>query len=192
MIHRGDVDATLRAWKPETTEEEITRLYEQMMVEWSDLANRIAHQTRLKWTAHHGHQPDGLSWGQIQDRAKYQAEQQIRAIHLDPITQEIVARDAEEEDEEDQEQEALYQQTLQLPGQWRDSPGHVRVSPDTEEYVEYLWEEESATFWMYAEALIEHLKYTGQSLPRTREGERYDELTQMVREAEAADTPYQP
>lgn len=55
-----------------------------------------------------------------------------------------------------------------------------------------LWEEESATFWMYAEALIEHLKFTGQRLPHTQAGERYEEVTQMLREAEAAYIPYQP
>lgn len=185
MIHRGDVEATLRARAPEVTDAEVTSLYETMLAEWSDLSDRIAHQTRIKWTTHHGRQPDGLSWGQIQERAKYQAELEIRGKYLDPITEEIVASQEDQEDD-------LYQQTLRTPGQWRETPGHVHVSLETRDLVKDLWEEESATFWMYAEALIEHLKFTGQNLPRTRAGERYEEVTHMLREAEAAYIPYQP
>lgn len=189
MIHRGDVEATLRARTPEVTDTDVTSLYETMLAEWSDLSDRIARQTRTKWTTHHGHQPDGLSWGQIQERAKYQAELEIRGRHLDPITEEIVAR---EEDQEIDQEDDLYQQTLRTPGQWRKTPGHVHASLETRDLVKDLWEEESATFWMYAEALIEHLKFTGQKVPRTRAGERYEEVTHLLREAEVAYIPYQP
>lgn len=191
MIHRGDIAATLRAWKPETTDEEITQLYQEMTTEWERLSERITHQLRQAWTNHHGQQPDGLSWGQIQDKAKQDAEVQIRAAYLDPITQEIVAQQADENDPIEEWDREQLRAALHDPEAWKTSFPYPLWASPTHEYlteatdiVNQVWPEAATDFYCLAVDYISHRLATKQDFPTSPQDELYEKVTAMIREVE--------
>lgn len=177
MITRADVENTLRAANPVVTNEEISMLHHQMEREQDNLQDEIAHRIRQQWTEHHGHQPDGLSWGQIMDRARQEAEEQIRAEYLDELTQQIVQTETEKDED------SAHIQTLASRDGWKTAPHRINPTHETTRLVQDLWPEEPAAFWVHAEALIETMRFHSEDVPTTPLHPSFDRITKMVREA---------
>lgn len=198
MIQQADVDATLRAWNPATTDEEIAQTYQEMMSDWQNLYDRLAHQLRQEWTAHHGRQPDGLSWGQIQNKARYDAEVQIRAEYLDPITQEIVARQADEVDPVEEWDLDQMRAALRDPEKWKTGiPTPSWRGPDPQELeakeiVDWVWPDATTDFYFLAVEYIWHRMFTNQDYPAEPEGELFETTTEMIRAVEKEAPTYAP
>ncbi|SDR73360.1 hypothetical protein [Corynebacterium timonense] len=179
MIHRADVEATLTAYEPETTEEQIDQLYEQMTQAWEDRASEIETAAIYAYKEKTGEWPDGPQRGSIIAQSKQLATDQIMGAYLVPLTQEIVARQAEQ-DEED----SPHFQALRDPDGWWKAPENIQASQEAQDAVWELWEDESPRFLMLADALFERRLFLGLQLPNRPEHPDYPELKAQIEDAE--------
>jgi hypothetical protein len=178
MITQYDVAQAMRAARPGTPDSEIEALYQRMDEALSNRQSEIAWTIRRQWVQHHGQEPDGLSWGQILDRARWTAEEEIRAEYLGEFNQTILENELEDEDNT-----SPHFQAVSTANGWRERPFDIQTSSETEELVKDLWPEESAMFWMYAEALLERMRFSGQTIPLDSEHPDFVPTTARIQAA---------
>lgn len=97
MIHRDDVRSTLRAWEPNTTDEEIDALYQTMEDAWSDETFRLIDKATVAFKEKTGHPMDGMTRMRIIPQAKQVARDLVYGEYLEPINQQIALRNAEQD-----------------------------------------------------------------------------------------------
>ncbi|MET3945300.1 hypothetical protein [Corynebacterium mucifaciens] len=179
MIHRADVQATLTAYDPETTEQQIDQLYEQMSQAWEDRASEIETAAINALKEKTGDWPDGPQRGSLIAQSKQLATDQIMEEFLAPLTQEIVARQTEQDEEE-----TPHDQTLRDPNGWWQAPENIQASQEAQDAVWELWEDESPRFLLLADALFERRLFLGLQLPNRPEHPDYPELKAQIADAE--------
>lgn len=97
MIHRDDVRSTLRAWDPNTTDEEIESLYQTMDEVWQEEATRLEFAAADAFKEKTGHTMDGMTRMRIIPQAKQVARDLVYGEYLEPINQQIALRNAEQD-----------------------------------------------------------------------------------------------
>lgn len=97
MIHKDDVRRTLRAWDPNTTDEEIESLYETIEIAWQDEANRLEYQAARAFKDKTGHPLDSMSRWQVINQSQQLARDLVYGEYLEPINQQIALRNAEQD-----------------------------------------------------------------------------------------------
>lgn len=178
MIHRADIQATLTAYDPSTTEEQIEQLYQQMTQAWEDRASEIETAALYAYKERMGQWPDGPQRGSLIAQSKQLATDQIMGEYLEPVTQEIVARQAEQ-DEED----SPHLQALRDPNGWWQEPQSIQASQEAQDAVWELWEDESPRFLLLADALFERRLFLGLQLPNSPKHPDYPELKAQIDDA---------
>lgn len=178
MIHRADVQATLTAYDPDATKEQIDQLYQQMTQAWEDRASEIETAAINALKVKTGDWPDGPQRGSIIAQSKQLATDQIMEEFLAPLTQEIVARQMEQDEEE-----TPHDQALRDPDGWWKSPEDIQPSQEAQDAVWELWENEHPRFMMLASALFERRLFLGLQLPNRPEHPDYLELKAQIADA---------
>lgn len=176
MIHLADVAATLTAYDPETTTEQ---LYQQMDQAWQNRAAEIETQATNTYKETTGHWPNGPQRGQIITQAKQLATDQIMGEYLEPLTQQIVQHDLDND-----EQDNPHLQALRDPNGWWQTPDLIQPSQQVKDLVWELWEDETAWFSMLAERLLERRLFLGLELPNSRQHPDYPQIETQLRDAE--------
>ncbi|WP_115686479.1 hypothetical protein [Corynebacterium senegalense] len=179
MIHRADVEATLTAYDSETTEEQIEQLYQQMCQAWQDRASEIETEAIYALKDKTGQWPDGPQRGSIVAQSKQLATDQIMGEYLEPLTQEIVARQAEQ-DEED----SPHFQALRDPDGWWKDPDQIYTSREATDAVRELWGDEPPRFRMLAGTLLERRLFLGLPIPNSPAHPDYLEIEAKARAAQ--------
>ncbi|WP_390885491.1 hypothetical protein [Corynebacterium sanguinis] len=177
MIHRADVAATLTAYDPDTTTKQIDHLYQQMDQAWQDRASEIETEAMNNFKATTGQWPDGPQRGRIIAQSKQLATDQIMGEYLEPLTQQIVQRDLE--DQEDNP----HLQTLRDPDGWWKAPELIQASQEAQDAVWELWEDENPRFLLLADALFERRLFLGLQLPNRPEHPDYPKLKAQIEDA---------
>ncbi|AGG68069.1 hypothetical protein [Corynebacterium callunae] len=156
MILESDVTSTYKAYKPQAPQEEITALFEE--IREVELHRRSYWEEELKkaWMkANRGEQPGFLETLAILDQAAQHAEMQVRGEYLEPLTQQIVQQQLEnEEAEETAKTERSHQEALADPDLWWQEPWRIQPSDDAKDLAEWLWPESTTTFAILADNLL--------------------------------------
>ncbi|WP_342318685.1 hypothetical protein [Corynebacterium mayonis] len=179
MIHKADVRSTLTAYDPNATPEQVDSLYQQMVTEWEETVDDLVSQAEDSYHEKTGDWPDGPQRGAINQQAKQLATDLVMGAYLEPMTQEIVARQLEEEEEEDNP----HLQALQDPDGWWKDFGSIQASREAEDAVLDLWMDEPAGFQTIAMKLFERRLYLGKDLPASPNHPEYQEIEQQIRQA---------
>lgn len=174
MITPKDVLLTMQAANPATTTQEAEKYFRQIDKALDRRFEEVAHLLRQKWIQDNGREPDGLTWGRILDRARIDAENQIRQEYLAELTEIAVQRQMEEELEEANRIE---------PELWKTAPWKVQVSDQTFREVDEVWPDKSIKWAMFAGALFETMQRQDRQPPTHSEDERVPALEAMIDEA---------
>lgn len=174
MITPNDVLQTMQAANPATTTQEAEKYFQQINHALDRRFEEVSHLLRQKWTQDNGREPDGLTWGRILDRARIDAENQIRHEYLAELTEIAVQRQMEEELEEANRID---------PELWKTDPWDIQVDSSTYRDVFEVWPDKSVDWTMFAGALFETMKYQDKETPYYPEDEQVPVLEAMIDEA---------
>lgn len=178
MIQRVDVEQTLRAWDPDVTKEQIDTLYETMQQAWQDRVGELEMRTMVALKERTGPLLDGPTMGSLRRQAQQLADDQIKGEYLEPITQQIVQQNLE-----DEEEDTPHLKALRDPDGWRKTPWAIQVSQEVKDVAWELWEDEDAEFTHLAETLLERRLFLGLPIPNRPEHPDYPEVVSQARDA---------
>lgn len=180
MITRTDVEQTLLAVDPATSQQDIEAMWQTVSETMSSRNQAFYATMKEKYQQVHGEIPDSLTDEQIRNRAYMDAENSVRGQYLEPLTAQIV----DDELEMETQQEDLHVELLmQDPESWRgEDVVDLPIPLWASELASGLWDGESTRVWTTAARRINLMDYLGMPYP-TEPGPLAEQWTREIRQS---------